>query len=194
MWEDTPLVFSAPLCPSNMEGSSPISTDESIATSGEIPTTTEPMPVSSISTTERLPPGYRALRDLMSSKFPPMSSIWSQLTASTTGPFPPQDRATSVTSAPTRPTISVASSTLVISQIMDLMSNVPHSSGPIPAERPFDFNPLLRILQYDPSQTFGRPPLPQPIVEVSVPLSVDWTATHYHGGQATSAHLQGPPS
>ena len=194
VWEDSPLVFSVPMSPPDMEGGSPISTDESVVTSGEIPTVTEPIPVRSTSTSERLPPGYHALRDLMSSELPPMSSIWSQLTASTTGPFSPQDRVTSVTSAPTRPTISVASTTPVISQIMDFTSNVPHSSGPIPAERPFDFNSLLRILQYDPSQPFGGPPSPQPVVEVSVPLSVGWTVTHYHGGQVTSAPLPGPPS
>ena len=192
VWEDTPLGFLAPLSPSDMEGGSPISTDESVATSGEIPTATEPIPISSTPTTERLPPGYRALRDLMSSDFPSMSSIWSQQTASTTRPFPPQDRSTSVTSAPTFLTVCVASSTPIISRVVDPTSNVPHSSGPIPVEGPF--NPLLRILQYDPSQPFGRPPSPQQVVEVSVTLSIGWAATHYHGGQATSTHLQGPPS
>lgn len=199
VWENFPPGFSAPLSPSEMEGGSPISTDESVATSGEIPTATEPTPINSAPTTERLPPGYRALRDLMSSEFPSMTSIWLQLTASTITPFPPQGRTTPVTSDPIIPAICAVSSAPVvgspsgpsISRVVDPTTNVPHSSGPIPAKGPFD--PLLRILQYDPSQTFGRPPSPQPAVEVSVPLSIGWAATHYHGGQATSAHLQGPP-
>jgi len=89
MWEDTPFGFSAPLSPSNMEGGSPISTDESVATSGEIPTATEPTPVSSTPTTERLPAGYHALKDIMSSETPSMNSIWSRIIAPTMEPFPP---------------------------------------------------------------------------------------------------------
>lgn len=191
VWEDFPPGFSALMSPPDMEGGSPISTDESVATSSQIPTTMEPTPASSTSTTRRLPPGYLALRDLMSSELPSMSSIWSQLTASTMTPFPPQGRSTSVISAPTLPMICEASSTPIISRVVDPTTNVTYSSGPILAEGPFD--PLLRILQYDPSQPFGRPPSPQLIVEVSVPLSIGWAATHYHGGQATSVHFQGPP-
>ena len=200
VWENSPPGFSAPLSPSYMEGGSPVSTDESIVMSGEIPTATEPTPVGSTPTTERLPPGYRALRDLMSSGFPSMSSIWLQLTASTTPPSPPQGRSTSVTSDPTVPAICAISSAPavgspsgpVISSIIDPMANVPHSSGSFPAEGLFDS--LLQILQHDPSQPFGGPLPPQLAVEVSVLLSVDWTTTHYHGGQATPAPLQGPPS
>lgn len=107
-----------------------------------------------------------------------------------------------VTSAPTISAVCAVSSVPIIGsplgpviyRVADPMSNAPHYSGPILAEGSFDFNLLLQILQYDPSQPFGKPPSPEPIVEVSVPLSVDWTATHYHGGQVTSAHLQGPPS
>ena len=178
VWENFPPGFSAPLSPSYMEEGSPISTNESVATSGEIPTATEPTPIGSAPSAERLPPGYRAFRDLMSSGFPSMSSIWSQLTASTMAPSPPQGRSTSVTSDPTVPAICVISSapvvgspsSPVISSIIDPTANVPHSSGPILAEGPLD--PLLRIPQYDPSQPIGRSPSPQPMVEVSVPLSI----------------------
>ena len=199
VWEYTPPSFSAPLSPSDMEGGSPISTDESIATSGEIPTAMEPTPVGSAPTTERLPPGYHALRDVMPSDLPSMSSFWSLLNASTMVLFPPQGRTTSVTSDPTVSVICAVSSAPVvggpsgpsISRVIDPTANVPHSSGPIPAEGPYDR--LLSILQYNPSQPFGGPLSSQPAVEVSVPLSVDWTTTHYHGGQATSAHPPGPP-
>jgi len=33
----------------------------------------------------------------------------------------------------------------------------------------------------------------QPFVEVSVPLSVTWGTTAYHGGQAQFSNVQGPP-
>lgn len=75
VWEDTPPSFSALLSPSDMEGGPPISTDESVSTSGEIPTVTEPTPISSTPTTERLPACYHALKDIMSFGTPSMSSV-----------------------------------------------------------------------------------------------------------------------
>lgn len=91
IWEDTPLSFSAPMSPPDMEDGSPVSTDESVAMSGEIPTAMEPTPIGNTPITERLPPGYRALKDIMSSETPSMSSIWSPNITSTTGPFSPHD-------------------------------------------------------------------------------------------------------
>ena len=85
IWEDTPLSFSAPMSPPDMEDGSPVSTDESVAMSGEIPTAMEPTPIGNTPITERLPPGYRALKDIMSSETPSMSSIWSPNITSTTG-------------------------------------------------------------------------------------------------------------
>lgn len=87
VWEYTPPGFSAPLSPSHMEGGSPISKEESVATSGEISTATKPTPVSSTPTTERLPAGYHALKDIMYSRTPSTSSIWSRTIAPTTKPF-----------------------------------------------------------------------------------------------------------
>ena len=103
------------MSPPDMEGESPVSTDESIATSGEIPTAMEPTPVGNTPITERLPPGYRALKDIMSSETPSRSSIWSPNITSTTGPFSLHDHRMSVTSATTTLAVCIASSTLATS-------------------------------------------------------------------------------
>lgn len=187
------------MSPPDMEGGSPVSTDEYVVTSGEISTAMEPTPIGNTPITERLPPGYRALKDIMSSETPSMSSIWSPNITSTTGSFSPHDHYIFVTSATTALVVCTTSSALAASgplistsRIIDPILNMPHSSGPFLVEGLV--NPLLRILQFDPSQPFGRPSSPQPTVKVSVPLSIGWAATHYHGGQATSPPLQGPPS
>ena len=101
--------YSVPPTSSDMGDMSPTKTDESVATSGEIPTATESIPVSSSPTTRNLPPGYRSLRDAMSSGTPVTSSIWSPLTFPTKEPFTPQGRDPSVTSITTTPTVCVAS-------------------------------------------------------------------------------------
>jgi len=75
VWEYTPLGVSVQLSSSDMEELSPIPTEESVATSGEIPTVTEATPVSSTPTTGRVPAHYKALKDVMSSRTPSMSSI-----------------------------------------------------------------------------------------------------------------------
>ena len=175
------------MSPPDMEGGSPVSTDESVVTSSEIPTIMEPIPVGNTPITERLPPGYRALKDIMSSETPSMSSIWSPNITSTTGPFPPHDHHMPVILSIITPEVGIASSALVVSgpsistsRIVDPILNMPHSSGPVLVKGLVDS--LLRILQFDPSQPFGRPSSPQPAVEVSVPLSISWAPTSYHGG------------
>jgi len=55
IWEYTPPGVSAPLFSSDMEEVSPILTEEFVAMSGEIPTATEPTPVSSTPTAGRVP-------------------------------------------------------------------------------------------------------------------------------------------
>ena len=99
-----------------MEDVSPTSTEESIATSGEIPTATEPTLVSSTPTTRNLPLGYKAIRDTMPSGTPFTGSIWSPLALPATEPFTPQSRSTSVTSITTVPMVCAASSTPIFSR------------------------------------------------------------------------------
>jgi len=188
-----------------MEEVSPITTEEFVATSGEILTATEATPVGSTPLTGRVPARYKALKDIMSSRTPSTSSIWSQTITPTSEPFTPQVHNVSVTSVPTIPTVCVASSAPVVSgpsasasRVVDPTSNVPLSSSSILAEGPYD--QYLQNIQYnyiDPDGHhlhLGRPLSSQPTVEILVPLSIDWGATYYHGGQAMSAHLQGPPN
>ena len=211
----TPPGVSVQMYSSDMEDVSPITTDESVATSGEIPTATEATPVRSTPLGERLPKRYKALRDIMSSRTPSTSSIWSHTVAPTSESFIPQIHNVSVTSIPTIPMVCVASLTPVVSassvmatahsgpsaprpEVVDPTLNVPLSFGSIPAGGPYD--QYLQTIQYnyvDPDRHhlhLGRPLPSQLAVEVTVPLSVAWGTTTYHGGQASPAHLQGPPN
>ena len=116
--------------PSDMENTSPTTTDESGVPGDEIPTTIESTPVSSTPATGGLPPGYRALRNFLSSPF--STSIWLPPIFSNTEPLTPQHRGIVVTSVTTPPTVSVASSTPIFSRPstslfvgFDPTSNVP---------------------------------------------------------------------
>ena len=210
IWEEeyippTPPSASVPMSSSDMEDISPVTSEESVAMSSGIPTAMEATPFPSTPLGVTLPLRYNALRDVMSSRTPSTSSIWSQTITPTTTPFTPQIHNTSITSVPTIPTVCVASSTPVVSGplasaygVVDPTSNVPLSYGSILAEGPYD--QYLRRIPYDyidPDGNhlhLGRPLPSQPVVETSVPLSIEWGATYYHGGQATSAHPQGPPN
>ena len=85
----TPPGVSVQMSSSNMEDVSPIMTEESVATSGEIPTETEATPVRSTPLAGRVSECYKALKDIMSSRTPFMSSIWSQTVTPTMEPFTP---------------------------------------------------------------------------------------------------------
>ena len=146
--EDIPFTSPGVLVPmssSDMEEVSPITTEESVATSGEIPTAMEATPISSNPLTGRVPARYKALKDILSSRTPSTSSILSQTITPTKEPFTPQIHNMSVTSIPTIPTVCVDSSTPVVigpstsaSGVVDATSNVPLSSGSIPTEGPYD--------------------------------------------------------
>ncbi|CAA3004364.1 Hypothetical predicted protein [Olea europaea subsp. europaea] len=149
---------------------SPTTTDESVETSGEIPTSTEFAPVISSPTTRNLPPGYRSLRDAISSGTPFTSSFWSPLTFPTMEPFTAQGRGPSVTSITTARTVCVASSTPVSSRPTTSLFGIFEPTTNVPTEGPYD-----------------RYYLSQPIFEVSVPMSIEWGSTSFHCGQVLSA-------
>lgn len=73
----TPPGVSVPMSSSDMEDTSPITSEESVVTSGEIPTSTETTPFRITPLGVTLPLRYKALRDVMSSRTPPTSSMWS---------------------------------------------------------------------------------------------------------------------
>jgi len=159
-----------------MDDLSPTTTDESVATSGEIPTSTDPIHVSSTPTTTNLPPGYKALRDTMPSGTPFMGPIWSSHTFPTTEPFTPQNHSLSVTSVTTIPTVCAASSTPISSHPSASLFGV--------------FDPITNVQIQGPYDPYLSS---QPVVEVSVPLSIDWTSTSFHGGQISSAQSPRQP-
>lgn len=89
-------------------------------------------------------------------------------------------------------------------RVVDPTLNAPPSSGSISAGGAYD--QYLQALQnLDPQDPFHYydsrgahiyypGPLPsQPTVEVTVPLSVAWGTTGYHGVQVPPANFQGPP-
>ena len=98
---------------SNMDDTSPITNEESFVTSGEIPipTETSPFHVTSLGITLSL--RYNALADIMDSRSPLTSSMWSRTVTPTSRSFTPQIH--NVTSVPTMPTICVASTAPAIS-------------------------------------------------------------------------------
>lgn len=69
-WEYTSPRVPPPPFPFDMEDTSPTTTDESGMPGGENPTSMVSTLVSGTPTTERLPPGYRAISHVMSSPFP----------------------------------------------------------------------------------------------------------------------------
>lgn len=169
-WDHPSPRGSVPQVSSDMNELSPTTTDDSVATSGEIPTPTDPIHVSSTPTTTNLPLGYKALRDATPSGTPFTGPMWSSHTFPTTEPFTPQSHGLSVTSVTTVPTVCAAPLTSIYSRPSASLFGV--------------FDPMKNVSMqesYDPY--FSS----QPIVEVSVPLSIDWTSTSFHGGQVLSA-------
>jgi len=110
----TPPGVLVPMSSSDMEDTSPVTSEESVATSGEIPTSTETTPFRITSLGVTLPLGYKALRDVMSSRTPPTSSMWSHTITPTSESFIPQIHNVPVTFVPTIPIVCVASSTPVL--------------------------------------------------------------------------------
>lgn len=73
----TPPGVSTQMSSSDMKEVSPITTKESVATSSEIPIAMEATPVGSTPLIRRVPACYKALKDIMPSRTPSASSIWS---------------------------------------------------------------------------------------------------------------------
>lgn len=71
----TPPGVSVQISSSDMEDISPITIEESVATSGEIPTATKATTIRSTPLVGRVPKCYKELKDIMSSRTPSMSSI-----------------------------------------------------------------------------------------------------------------------
>ena len=116
--EDFPLTppgVSVPMSFSNVDDTSPITSEESFMTSGEIPIPTETSPFHVTSFGIMLPLRYNALTDIMGSRSPLKSSMLSRIVTPTSGSFTPHIH--NVTSVPTIPTICVASSTPAVSVI-----------------------------------------------------------------------------
>lgn len=106
--------------------------------SGEIPVPleTSPFHVTPLGITLHL--RYNSLADIMGSRSPLTSSMWSRTITLTWEPFTPQIHNVTVTSVPTIPTVDVASSAPIISVItafsivttISIPSPGPTNSGP----------------------------------------------------------------
>jgi len=166
--------------PSDMDNPSPTTTDDSGMPGDEIPSTMDSTYVSRNTSTGGLPLGYKALRDFISTPFP--TSIWSPPVFSNTEPSTLPPHSTTTISVTTPPLISVASSTPVISR---------------PSSSLFaGFDPTSNASlggQYDQYlPPFGPETGQLSVGEISVPLSIDWGSTSYHGGQASYAQPEIP--
>lgn len=125
VWE--PSEEDIPSTPPSEE--SPITSKESIVTSGEIPIPMETSPFCVTPLDVTLPLRYKALRDVMGSRTPLTSSMWSHTVTPTSEPFTPQIHNVSVTSVPTIPTVCVASSAPLVG-VVTASSIVTTVAGP----------------------------------------------------------------
>ena len=132
-----PLGVSVTMSSSDMEETSPVTGEENLVSSREIPLPSEGFPFhSGLGVTLLL--HYCTLSDIMSSMSLNRSSVWSCAITPTSEPFIPQIHNVSVTSVPSMPTVCVASTTHAVSAIIVSLvvtfvtgpSVEPASSGP----------------------------------------------------------------
>lgn len=208
----TPTGASSPMASSGVNTSSHVS-ETPVVTNIEVPS-----PSSS-----PLPSRYKPLRD-MSRSHPPTSSMWDPHITPTSGYFVSQVSATPVTSVPTNLTMCTAYSSPVVSaatassvntpgtspdddellihipQIVHPAQSAPLYSGPWGPQGRIGIDPDAQGAAYYYDYTIGQysylssPLQNQPIEEVSVPMSITWNATTFHGGQVMAEQPQGPPN
>lgn len=127
----TPPVVSVPMSSSDMDDTSPITSEASVVMSAEIPISAETPPFSVTPFGVTLPLRYRALRDVIGSRTSFTGSMWDHNITPTSGSFIPQIHNTYVTSVPTIPTVCAVSSMPVVS-VVTASSVVTTVVGPSP--------------------------------------------------------------